>query len=101
MRSMVLRLKEHIHACYFCNNNFGSKGELMSHRKKKHSNAVRNCTQFQRNNCRFQDESCWFSHSYEENVEDKRHTKEGSKHDNESESVFQNVRENLEPPLMK
>ena len=28
----------------------------------KHASLIRQCLQFKENNCRFQDESCWFIH---------------------------------------
>ena len=47
---------------YFCNEIFESKSNLMIHRKKEHERSVKPCSQFQQNNCRFNDSSCWFQH---------------------------------------
>ena len=41
--------------CYVCNESFGTKMELMIHRKKEHGSIVRQCSEFIQNNCRFQE----------------------------------------------
>ena len=77
--------------CYICSKMFGNKGAMMTHRKKEHSNVVRVCNMFLSNECRYNNSACWYSH--EEDNKAKNNEEEAS------QSVFQKVQENLEPPL--
>ena len=76
--------------CHICNNIFTSRANMMSHRKREHKDLVKICSQFQNDNCRFKSESCWFEHE-EKNHEQKENV--GPEQD------FQEVSENLEPPI--
>ena len=72
----------------------------MRHRKNNHIMSVRMCNQFRTNSCRFQEAACWFRHILEhENNADEIDPKDKNKDD--SESVFQKVLEDLDPPIMK
>ena len=66
----------------------------MVHRKQMHSNIIKPCSQFLKTNCRFQDAFCWFKHDVEEEstslVENLIET--------ESESDFQEEKQNTKPP---
>ena len=73
--------------CFVCNKTFSTKSTLMLHRKTYHSDIVRNCTDFSEVKCKFKEDSCWY-----------KHVKKNSNID-EFDSGFQNVKENLEPPL--
>ena len=83
--------------CFICGKTSTTKANLMNHRKKEHSNMVRNCNLFLQNMCRFNEEACWFKH--DDNVE----MEDVPENDQElpPQSVFRKVQENLEPPLKK
>ena len=83
--------------CSLCQTQFENKGSMMLHRKKEHKTAVKNCNQFQENNCRYgkEGEGCWFVHLQND---DKKKENVGEKHE-PAESVFQKVQENLKPPI--
>ena len=86
--------------CFLCGESFEGKTELMIHRKTKHKSKVRKCTNFIQDNCKFESKACWYSHDEEEmDVDDDI----GKKEENEDEdvSVFQKVRINLRPPIIK
>ena len=85
--------------CFICNKVFESKPLMMSHRKKHHLEIIRPCTQYQKNECKFQNESCWFKHEeVSQNISvPNPMQKENNKM--ETESVFQKAPKNLEPPL--
>ena len=52
---------ENMIECYFCESSFGTKGEVMMHRKKQNAKTVRNCTKYENQN--FNSEAnCWFKH---------------------------------------
>ena len=88
-------------SCYVCGKVFANKIEMMKHRKTEHIEIVRPCTKFLNNECRFQEMSCWYTHG----VNDEETTANNSgpevieDDDMEVDSVFQNVTENLVPPL--
>ena len=56
--------------CFICSKTFDSKSEMMCHRKKNHSNIVRQCNLFLERRCRFQNDYCWFKHDIETNNAD-------------------------------
>ena len=86
--------------CYICNEIFQSKSMMMRHWKKQHSNIIKECSQFAKNNCRYQDDSCWYRPDIRENNEDEG-GEEKTNNEGDSELDFQEVLENLEPPLNK
>ena len=59
------------------------------------------CRQFALNMCRFRKESCWYKHELENetNMEEENDSTR-NKAAKETESVFQKVSDNLEPPLI-
>ena len=81
-----------------CGKTFESKPEMMKHRKKMHSQVIMPCTQFQINKCRFQDERCWFKHEVESDQTDDSPKPMEEENPMETESVFQKVTKNQEPP---
>ena len=88
--------------CTFCGESFESKTELMVHRKTKHKSKVRMCTNFMQNNCKFESKACWYSHDEEEmDVDEDIGKKIGNYEEDVSEAVFQRVRVNLRPPIIK
>ena len=94
--------------CYICDNRFESKMEMMIHRKTNHKELVRGCTNFAKNNCMFQGQSCWYLHEEEEamETEETRDNSESdevnnSENETESQSVFQRVFRSSKPPLGK
>ena len=72
----------------------------MSHRKKDHSDTVKPCTQFQNNMCRFRSETCWFKHEVNVSENDMENEKENTKKNHESQTVFQEVLGDLDPPIV-
>ena len=88
--------------CYICSKRFESKSKMMLHRKIDHSNHVRTCQSFLENNCRFQNNTCWFSHP-EEQMEtdefDEKDDQENKEDGEESISVFQKVNRKEKPPI--
>ena len=48
--------------CFVCNETFNSKSTMMKHRKRNHPGLVRKCSLFIQNNCKFQNDTCWFIH---------------------------------------
>ena len=83
---------EEIFKCYICSENFENKRTMIIHRKMDH--VVRDCYLYLDNKCRYSEDSCWFSHVEKVNEEDKK-----GNIDESSESVFREVRVNLEPPI--
>ena len=72
---------------------------MMEHNKKEHSEVVMPCRNFQNKECRFQDESRWFTHVAETNGTINGVSKPLDEEDNmETDSVFQQDVENLKPP---
>ena len=63
----------------------------MKHRKKEHGDTVKECSEFIKNNCRFQDTACWFKHSMNANNDEVT--------ESNFEQVFQKVSGNLKPPI--
>ena len=48
--------------CKDCESKFGSKSNLMMHRKKEHREKVPRCRRFRQGDCELSDDSCWFIH---------------------------------------
>ena len=92
------KFKENIN-CFICGETFDNKNEMMKHRKRKHSNLIKHCTEFSLNKCRFKDEQCWFKHQTEEKLEDNHEELEEEKKDDDMEQVFREVTEDLDPPI--
>ena len=80
--------------CFVCNETFVNKPDMMLHRKKRHSEIIRQCSQFNQNSCRFQEEACWFKHDIE--LREEEETDEPS---NKQSSVFQKEQINQKPPI--
>ena len=76
--------------CFICDEKFENKTNMMIHRKKNHPELVRKCDQYEINNCRFKEESCWFKHEIK---------KEENERASSSKLVFQKVSGNLKPPI--
>ena len=55
-------VNENMIECYFCDLTFGTKGEVMMHRKKQHAKTVKNCIKFENKNCNNSEANCWFKH---------------------------------------
>ena len=92
--------------CFICKETFGSKAEMMNHRRAEHFSKVRKCTNFMQNKCRFLNNSCWYLHEEEEMDIDDTNEKDDvnpgmKKSETESDSVFRKATENLKPPLPK
>ena len=87
--------------CYICSKRFENKTLLMIHRKTNHTNIVKVCNQYLNGQCRFRDESCWFSHEpinvHKSNNYDDIRKENGNIN---QEQVFQRVSEDLEPPII-
>ena len=48
--------------CKDCESKFGSKSNLMMHRKKEHREKVPRCRRLRQGDCELSDDSCWFIH---------------------------------------
>ena len=88
--------------CYICNETFETRTKMMLHRKIEHRNLVRICNNYVKNNCMFQNKSCWFLHEeesfeFEEHLE--KEDEEISENKTESDSDFQKVFQNMKPPI--
>ena len=77
---------------YFCEESFATKGEVMLHRKKKHSPFVKHCNKFLVRNCDLTDENCWFKHELK-----KEETGE-LKNSDVTKSVFLKLQNDLKSP---
>ena len=91
--------------CFICNEIFETKSQMMQHRKREHRDKVRSCVNYLQNKCDFLSQSCWFLHDDDDDKEmevennEKEQVKESKEEKNIKESVFQEVTENLEPPI--
>ena len=73
---------------------------MMIHRKNKHKEIVKCCSQFRLGTCRFKDDSCWFQQELEGVKETKENDKKVVENAKENpEQVFQKVLKPKEPPL--
>ena len=81
--------------CYNCSESFNNKGEMMMHKKRKHPSSVRYCNLYLDDKCRFNDQSCWYRHLRAH--EEEKHSNEEKKIEQE---VFQEVQEDLDPPIV-
>ena len=88
--------KERSIKCFICNETFASKMLLMRHRKKDHTQLVKTCNNFSQNNCRFQNDDCWYIHN-SENVAEPMPPK--CNDGGNVKTVFQKVSEDLDPPI--
>ena len=86
--------------CYDCSETFSKKGDLMVHKKQKHKSTVRFCNDYLDDNCRFHDCYCWFRHekAHEDNLHEEAREEEAD--DTSEEQVFQEVLEDLDPPIV-
>ena len=86
--------------CFICSKTFGSKGEMMIHRKRNHRSVVRECMNFKQNKCRYLEQFCWFKHEDEiVEIEESPVESVNKTEENEDTSVFRIVKEDLEPPI--
>ena len=84
--------------CYTCNETFKTKATLMVHKKVNHRHLVRGCNLFMDNRCPYNDSKCWFLH---EDIFVRGEEDEEIEEEQTSKSVFQEVQENLEPPIKR
>ena len=74
------------------------KISMMIHKKEKHRHLVRTCNLFIDDKCPHNDGMCWFIH--EDNFIDKDVDENSDIEEQQtSQSVFQEVLENLKPPI--
>ena len=59
--SNLIQNVQHSIKCYYCEQRFETKRELMEHRNKDHEEKAQFCSYFSEGKCDF-DESCWYSH---------------------------------------
>ena len=81
--------------CYDCGETFDERRKMMVHKKNSHNDSTRLCNLFIDGKCMYNDDSCWYKH--ESNMDDKSEEEERADED-PAQSVFQKVRENLQPP---
>ena len=86
--------------CFDCSETFNKKGDLMVHKKRKHINTVRYCNDYLDDKCKFNDYFCWFRHEkpHEDNIEEQNSEEESD--EISEKQVFQEVREDLDPPIV-
>ena len=84
--------------CYICNDSFKNKAEMMIHRKKQHTELVKECSKFSDEICRFRSDACWFRHGKDEASEEEEDS-EGSADASDEQSDFQNAQRKKKPPL--
>ena len=78
--------------CYFCESSFGTKGEVMMHRKKQHAKTVKNCTKYANQNCLNSEANCWFKHeTFQSEIKN-------SEQSNPNNLVFHKRQNNLKSP---
>ena len=88
--------------CFICNQTFGTKSEMMVHRKKVHASLVKMCNNFLEDKCTFKEQFCWFKHDEEKmDIEDKMEENVEEEEANKSSQVFRNAKPNINPPLIK
>ena len=85
--------------CFICNKNFVSKPLMMSHRKRDHADVLRPCRNYLNNECKYQDDSCWFVHGHEKVDNNGAHNPTNIEEDVETELGFQEASKNRKPPL--
>ena len=90
--------------CFTCNKTLQSKGEMMMHKKLEHRNTVRYCNLFMDDKCKYSEKSCWYLHedafAKQNDPEEKSVNITDEEKDSEEYSVFQDVQQNLEPPII-
>ena len=74
---------------YFCEDSFGTKAEVMKHKRRQHEKTVKYCN---KENCLYNEETCWFKHKTKEEET------ENVKISNENTSVFWKRQNNLKKP---
>ena len=74
---------------------------MMIHRKNKHRDLVRSCNSYLENNCKFQNNSCWFLHDEEAMDVDDLENKRKVNTETEPQSDFQKASGKLKPCLSK
>ena len=57
---------EYNYACNICRRPFDIKSDLMYHVKKEHPRSMPFCKYFQKGECKFTDEKCWYTHEIED-----------------------------------
>ena len=82
--------------CYFCEDSFETKAQVMLHRKANHTKTVKNCTKFENESCTKNEETCWFMHKTREKETEKE--KEEHKDITENNLVFWKRQNNLKNP---
>ena len=78
--------------CYYCEETFATKAEVMFHRKTKHPKTVKNCSKFANKNCPFNETTCWFKHEANDAERNKNYDL------NEKDSVFRKRQDDLKSP---
>ena len=53
---------EYTESCHYCGNCFKTRGDLMTHNKKTHSEKIQLCRNNLEGKCDFVESDCWFSH---------------------------------------
>ena len=88
--------------CYVCSETFGTKTNMMQHRKRYHRELVSKCNNFSQNKCIFAETSCWFLHEEKEMEISGSHQNEKKEMNDcdPKESVFQKVFRNIRPPII-
>ena len=73
---------------------------MMGHRKKNHPSIIQRCSKFERGECRFQKDYCWFIHSFVTKDNNPGESKDvtGEAETDDASSVFQDAINKTKPP---
>ena len=63
---------DYIEECYTCKQKFASYWQLMNHRKIEHPSSKK-CRYFQNDQCKFDEETCWYKHESKKMQEGESH----------------------------
>ena len=55
--------------CKYCGKQFKERANFMLHRKSEHPRTVAGCRNLSEGKCNFSEESCWWSHSKQQNID--------------------------------
>ena len=83
--------------CFICSETFDSKYDMMIHRKKSHSNHIKQCNKFLQGSCQFQESFCWYNHEKQRKGRDME-SETNLEEEDDTSSVFQDAVKNPKPP---
>ena len=91
-----IKLKQSEVICYKCGDTFSSRTSLIKHIKQIHGNLQ--CVKYNSNECKFNSDTCFYSHTNKSNEPKKTVEKSTNVKNSESSEDFRHAPANLEPP---